>query len=87
MKAASPRCILFTLFTVLDMFLLTMMAYDHFVAMSPPALHSQHEALALWIDGVDVLDNQCLKFFDSKLNGIVTLLMYRLGNPPLFLRN
>ena len=55
--------------------------------LSPPALHSQHEALALWIDGVDVLDNQCLEFFDSKPNGVVALLMYRLGNPQLFLIN
>ena len=52
--------------------------------LSPPALHSQHEALALWIDGVDVLDNQCLEFFDSKPNGVVAILMYRLGNPHFF---
>ena len=53
--------------------------------MSPPALQCHHEPLALWTAVVDVLDLECLKFLVTKLNVVVAVLLYILGNPPLFL--
>ena len=53
--------------------------------LPPTPLHSHHEPLALWTPGSAVLDHECSEFLDTKHNGVVAGLLYRLGNPPLFL--
>ncbi|VTJ52910.1 Hypothetical predicted protein [Marmota monax] len=76
----------FIVFASLENFHLAVMAYDHFVAhLSPPALHSHHEPPALHVVGCGVLDPECPACPVTKLNGVATVLLHRLGNPPLFL--
>ena len=53
--------------------------------LSSSALCSHHEPPGLWTAGSDVLDDQCPEFLVTELNGVVAVLLYRLGNPPLFL--
>ena len=83
--AASPRCIFYILFAGLDDILLSVMAYDRFVAICHPLCYSVIMNPRLWIAGSDILDTVCCVFLVTYLNGVVTVLLPRFGNPPLFL--
>nr|XP_025721235.1 olfactory receptor-like protein OLF4 [Callorhinus ursinus] len=74
----------FILFAVLDVFLLSVMAYDRFGHLSPPALHDHHEPWALWTAGSGVLGHVYPEFLITKFNAVVVCLLYTLPDPPLF---
>ena len=50
-----------------------------------PALHGYHEPPTVWTPASGDLDYKCLAFIVTKPNGGATVLLQRLGNPPLFL--
>ena len=60
--AASPRCIFYILFAGLDDILLSVMAYDRFVAICHPLCYSVIMNPRLWIAGSDILDTVCCVF-------------------------
>ena len=75
------------LFVGWDNFLLASMPCVHFFAICRgcPALQYHPESPALWTTDAGVLDLECPKFLVTKLNDVVTVLLYRHGNTPLFL--
>ena len=74
MKAASPRCIFFILFAGLDDFILTVMAYDRFVAVCHPLHYTVimnpqlcvFLVLVSWV--ISVLDSLLQTFMVSRLS-------------------
>ena len=71
----------FITFAGMDDFLLSVMAYDRFVAICHPLNYMV--IMSSWLCGLLVLE--CSAFLVRKLNGVAAVLLYSLGNPPLFL--
>ena len=75
----------YILFAGLDDILLTVMAYDRYVAICHPLHYMVIMSSQLWIAGSNILVYKCPVFLATQFNGVAIVLLPHCENPPIFL--